>query len=218
MKKRRMSAGAAESRAESATPPASTKARGREEVRAAVLAAAGELFAERGPSAVSVRDIASRAGVNHGLIHRHFGSKEGLLRETLELMAGEIANQMPRSSAAGSRSEAGPNGEMGYRMLDLVVERSPYWRILARQLLDGIPVSEIQRRFPVVEQMIADRGGSPGDGDRETRLDVASLIAMSLGWLVFEPFIVEATGLAGEDTKTLRRDLLARVGHRPSDR
>ena len=117
MEDRRMSAGDAESRGESAAPPAS-KARGREEVRAAVLAAAGELFAERGPSAVSVRDIASLAGVNHGLIHRHFGSKEGLLRETLELMAGEIAEQMPRSGTAGSRSEAGPNGEMGYRMLD----------------------------------------------------------------------------------------------------
>src|SRR5262249_27423330 len=49
---------------------------GRAEVVAAVLESAADLFAERGPAATSIRDIAARSRVNHGLIHRHFGSKD----------------------------------------------------------------------------------------------------------------------------------------------
>jgi hypothetical protein len=35
-----------------------------------------DLFAERGPAATSIRDIAARSRVNHGLIHRHVGGKD----------------------------------------------------------------------------------------------------------------------------------------------
>jgi AcrR family transcriptional regulator len=184
----------------------SPRARGRDEVRAALLSASADLFADRGPTAVSLRDIASRAGVNHGLIHRHFGSKEGLLRETLEALAEQIAIQL---------EDANADPKTGLRVLDTVVERSPYWRILARLLLDGVPVSEIQSRFPVVERMLAERGAASDDTlDRKTRLDVASLLSISLGWLVFEPFIVEATGLGGEDASALRSEIILSAGKR----
>jgi len=49
-----------------------------EETRAALIEAAGELFAESGVDGVSTRAIAERAGENIGSIHYHFGSKEGL--------------------------------------------------------------------------------------------------------------------------------------------
>lgn len=57
---------------------------GRAEVAAAILEAATELFAERGPAATSIRDIAARAGVNHGLVFRHFGTKEQLVGAVLD--------------------------------------------------------------------------------------------------------------------------------------
>lgn len=47
--------------------------------RAAILDAAREVFSERGYARATVREIASRAGVTHGLVMRHFGSKERLL-------------------------------------------------------------------------------------------------------------------------------------------
>ena len=49
--------------------------RGREATTAAILEAAQELFSEHGYTAVSVRDIAERAGVSHALVHRYLGSK-----------------------------------------------------------------------------------------------------------------------------------------------
>ncbi|WP_156746654.1 helix-turn-helix domain-containing protein, partial [Mycobacterium sp. E1715] len=40
---------------------------GRDEVVAAILDSASQLFAERGPAATSIRDVATAARVNHGL-------------------------------------------------------------------------------------------------------------------------------------------------------
>lgn len=53
--------------------------RGRE-VRQRLLAAAVELIAERGWTAVSTRAVAERAGVAAGLVHYHFASVQALLR------------------------------------------------------------------------------------------------------------------------------------------
>lgn len=44
--------------------------------RAAILAEAGEAFAERGSGGATLREIACRAGVTHGLIRQQFESKE----------------------------------------------------------------------------------------------------------------------------------------------
>jgi len=46
--------------------------------RAAILEAARAAFAERGYARATIREIAGRAGVTHGLVMRHFGSKEQL--------------------------------------------------------------------------------------------------------------------------------------------
>lgn len=49
----------------------------------AIRLAAARLFAERGFSDTSVRDIAGSAGVNQALVIRYFGSKEALFIETV---------------------------------------------------------------------------------------------------------------------------------------
>ena len=48
-----------------------------------LIEAAGKLFAERGFTAVGVRDIAGAAGVPLGTMNYHFQGKDGLYRETL---------------------------------------------------------------------------------------------------------------------------------------
>lgn len=46
--------------------------------REKLIAAAKRCLVEKGHGACSVKDIAAEAGVNHGLVHHYFGSKEGL--------------------------------------------------------------------------------------------------------------------------------------------
>jgi AcrR family transcriptional regulator len=66
--------------------PESVKPRRRrstEEVRALMLGAARELFAERGFGATTTREIAERAGVDETMLFRNYGSKERLFQEAV---------------------------------------------------------------------------------------------------------------------------------------
>lgn len=58
---------------------------GNPDTRAEILAAARRLFAEEGFESVSMRRIASEAGVDPSLIHHYFGSKDDLFLAAIEL-------------------------------------------------------------------------------------------------------------------------------------
>lgn len=186
--------------------------RGRDEVVAALRRAAAELFADRGARAVSVREIASRAGVNHGLLHRHFGSKEALRRDVFEATAASFRGHVSDTALASGDAT---------QLFERLAESDHYWRILGRAMLDGEDPSELQASFPVIEQMLDQRrrtlaigrDGEPGDpaDDDTARLDVAMLLALSLGWLVFEPFIRRATGLDREAAAATRARMVGRL-------
>jgi AcrR family transcriptional regulator len=76
-----------------------------------ILAAATELFHERSPASVSLREIARRAGVNYGLIHHYFKSKEAVLAEVFKASAqhgGRLTADAPDSTTALSRLAQDP--------------------------------------------------------------------------------------------------------------
>lgn len=56
---------------------------GQTETREAILAAARELFAEKGYDGASLRAIARAAGVDPALVHHFFGNKEGVFVEAM---------------------------------------------------------------------------------------------------------------------------------------
>ena len=66
-------------------PPRGRRPEGGPDTRAAILAAARELFAERGFERTTMRDVGARAGVDPALIHHYFGTKDGLLVEALTM-------------------------------------------------------------------------------------------------------------------------------------
>jgi AcrR family transcriptional regulator len=67
------------------------KVRQPEATRAALVAAARELFAERGYAGVGTEEIVQRAGVTRGALYHHFNGKEDLLRAVLHDLARELA-------------------------------------------------------------------------------------------------------------------------------
>ena len=82
--------------------------------RAAILEAASEVFNERGYTGATIREIARRAGVTHGLVMRHFGSKEQLLIQALpgpravaEVTPGDL-DTLPERIAAAFVSQTEP--------------------------------------------------------------------------------------------------------------
>jgi AcrR family transcriptional regulator len=163
-------------------------------VVAAVLAAAAELFAEKGPAATSVRDIAARSGVNHGLVYRHFGAKEQLVGAVLDYLSDEVT-AVADASAAGDA-------------LDAAVER--HWRVIAWAILDGYPVGRMQHRFPYVSKL-AERARPHHPDEVSARLAAGNAVALELGWRLFEPFVRSAAGLRGVPQLRLRQAINAAV-------
>ncbi|MBW4721182.1 TetR/AcrR family transcriptional regulator [Saccharothrix obliqua] len=58
--------------------------------RVKVLAAAAELFSERGVANVTMDDVASTAGVGKGTLYRRFGDKSGLATALLDHLESEL--------------------------------------------------------------------------------------------------------------------------------
>ncbi|MBU8810676.1 TetR/AcrR family transcriptional regulator [Mycolicibacterium goodii] len=154
-------------------------------IRPAVLTHAADLFAERGPAATSLRDIAERSGVNAGLIFRHIGNKEAVVTAVLHHLADDLAS---------ARDEDAPA-----EVIEARAERS--WKVIARSLLDGYDVGQLQHRFPVVEQLVA-AAREQHEDEYAARVATADALALQLGWRLFGPFIKAATGLDEEPPRT----------------
>jgi|GEM_PF-6011425 len=69
--------------------------------RRALIDAAAELIAERGPQAASVQAITGHSRVSRGLIGWHFGSKDQLVVEVVERSMSEIESALRRAVSAG---------------------------------------------------------------------------------------------------------------------
>ena len=78
------------------------------DLRRALLDAAAEAIEESGPAALSLRDLARRAGVSHAAPTHHFGDKKGLLTALATEGFGQLAAALEESRAAtGSFLELG---------------------------------------------------------------------------------------------------------------
>ncbi len=70
------------------------------ETRGAILAAAARLFAERGFSEVSLREIAGAAGMQAGSVYYHFTSKDALLDAVLDAGVERMRTHLDAALAA----------------------------------------------------------------------------------------------------------------------
>lgn len=166
---------------------------GREEVGAAILEAATELFAERGPAATSIRDIAARSKVNHGLVFRHFGTKDQLVGAVLDHLGSNL-NELLESGAPADIERA----------LDTQM------RVMARTVLDGYPAAQLQKRFPNIATLLG--WVRPlHDNEIDARLAVANALALQFGWRLFAPILRAATGLDALTDAEIRQAVDAEV-------
>lgn len=164
---------------------------GRVEVVDAVLDAAERLFADAGPSDVSLRAIATEAGVSYGLVHRHFGTREVLVDRLLERYA--------------ERWTAAVDGldyrEALARLLGDSPEAGAYLRLLAWTLLSDRRETTVASHLE--HTRLDELAALRGDGVEDQRTTAAAL-ALIFGWRLFNPFIREALRLEGTDEELQR--------------
>lgn len=168
-------------------------------MRQALIASAIELFADRGPAAVTVREIADDAGVNHGLVHHYFGSKDGLLTAALDALSVQAADEI---AATHDLTVTYATGR--------AIER--HGRILAFLLLDSRDPADIKIDFPAMGALIA-RMREQGVPLRVARERGAQVVGLVLGWQLFQPFLTRAAGLdlSGSSRQRLLDDAVRRL-------
>jgi len=71
-----------------------------------VLEAARSVVAERGPEALTVSEVAHRAGVNRGTAYQHFRTREHLLDAVKQWFAAELNRMLSDSGPTGARMDS----------------------------------------------------------------------------------------------------------------
>ena len=107
--------------------------------RAVIRDEALRLFAERGPDAVTVRQIAAAAGVSPALVVHHFGSKEGL-RQAVDQHVLDLFDAMLSELTASSAEDLydpAASGSLAEAILAHLPPDSPVPAYLRRMLLAG---------------------------------------------------------------------------------
>ena len=157
---------------------------GKDEIVEALLAAADRLFSEIGPADVSLRAIAREANVNHGMVHRHFGTRDDLVERLLQRSASGWAE-----AAASTDDFAAAIGLIMSDAEEAEASAGTWLRILAWSLLADRPdrSSEVQRRYSkrleLLPPMLHDR--DPEDAT----LTAAAALALVFGWRFFHSYI-----------------------------
>jgi len=80
--------------------------------REAILQVAGDLFAEKGIGATTVREIGERAGVHSGSLYHWFASKDAIVAELMAGYMADIHGRFAAVSAAASTPRAAVEGFM----------------------------------------------------------------------------------------------------------
>lgn len=169
---------------------------GRAEVEEALLEAAADLVAERGPDAISGRDIAGRAGVNYGLLHHYFGPKTVVLNAAMARLRADFIAEYIES-------------EEGDRLSPILDVPKRLVRAAAFAELSPSGIIERDEDFPILRRELAamaeQLGSAPEDPDVQAR--AAVWVAAQLGWVLFEELLSGA--LVGDgDRHELRKNVI----------
>ncbi len=178
--------------------PRGPKPTGKEEVVRAILNSSARLFAQRGFAGVSLRDISTDANVNVGLIHRHVGNRDALIRDTLFHQATSTLKRV----AASYDPNRGATAYLEH------LSDEPFIRLIAHAVVEGLEPARILPSFPMIEfaiqQLTLLQTSGDVDPDTDVHLMVASATAWMMGWILFEPFILRAVRLADDDEPDLK--------------
>lgn len=101
--------------------------------RRRILAAAREVMAERGPEALTVSDVAHRAGINRTTAYQHFRTRDALMGAVVADLADEVAAMLVERLPIGERID---------RMAHFFLEHPEVGRLVLHQMLSQNPIPQ----------------------------------------------------------------------------
>ncbi len=181
----------------------SPKTRDTERSKAAILEAARRLFAEGDFSAVSIRDIAEAAGVSHGLVQHHFGTREQLVAAVIRSEIDEFAatpRALPEDATADDLERLRDELKAGmsrFHDYALLVMRAELAGVEPEKLLDP------EARTPAMALAASVRHLQARTAPRSGRLDpdlVSAYVNASIfAFAAMAPWLMTSVGLEPQD-------------------
>jgi AcrR family transcriptional regulator len=163
--------------------------RNRAETVAAIVGAATDLIARKGPDGFGLAELGARAGVSFGLIHRYFGGKTGLLKEVLRQ---PFTRQLARVLDLYERGAARRGPEPLLDSLFEAQRRNPrYVRLLAWGLLSGLLTADVfaADRAPIERLLALHREAARPPRSVDARAVSALALTATLGFALFQPLL-----------------------------
>lgn len=185
-------------RRSSTTRDQADKPAGADAVREAILDAAIRLLDERGTTDVSLREIARAANVNHGLVHRHFGTRNDVLTAVFQRQSQRGAMRLTNAPDLGT----------ALAHLHSLPDTQRYARLLAAALLDDVEPEAIAAGHSF-RQLLALPGADGTGQHKSSTAPLAAAVCLVLGWGVFGDFIAASAGLKGRKAQALNKDMAA---------
>jgi len=110
-----------------------------------IVAVAAEMFATRGFSGTTTKEIADGAGVSEAIIFRHFESKEKLYAAILDykVKQGTERLKVQMEDAANRKDDRAFFGSLAFEMLDFHSKDETFMRLLLFSALEGHELSSI---------------------------------------------------------------------------
>ncbi len=147
-----------------------------EQADQAILAAALELFAECGPDALGIEQVAAKAGVGKATIYRRWPGKEDMLVDALDALRTQLPEAQGRSVradltallAAICREAADPRRARLFALLQ--GEGARYPRLMAKYI-----ETVVQPRRDVVSSVLR-RGVATGELREDTDIEAATFL------------------------------------------
>lgn len=186
--------------------------RNAERTKTVILQAARRLFAERGISTVSIRDIAKAAGVSHGLVQQYFGTRA-------RMVAAIIANEIEEFGKLNPPGEAGaPDGALGnlrgrlesgqarFRDFALLITRAELAGIEPEKMLDpAIPTPAMVLAAAIGDAQAAAPAPS---GVMDPQMVSAYVNASLFAFATLAPWLMASVGLKPEDYEARRNEIV----------
>lgn len=125
-----------------------------DDARGVILESGLTVFAEHGFHGATMRDIAGKAGVSQGLLHHHFGSKNGLWEKVGERITADFMAYMTEAVPADSRPEEGMRA-MLRALLSYWKEHPQAFRFNHWRLLEGPKTERVSRSRHIAQPGVA---------------------------------------------------------------
>jgi AcrR family transcriptional regulator len=178
-----------------------------EVVKDRILDVAGKLFAQHGVDGVSVRKIATEAGINHALIFRYFGSKDGLVTAILHRELSTLKNiflVIPEQTSDAVKNLRG-------LLLHFLNENQNLVKLIVRSGLDGLsPESYVDQSTERLATILAKWIESQQTDKNNPNAKLVSIVVIGtlISLVSSAPWLITSVGFPPKDFDKRTEDII----------